>query len=212
MVKSKDWRLTNQEKYLKGKTLYLKKWSKTRENWDHDHCNFCWAEFTDYNIPNVLHEGYTTKDDYYWICKKCFGDFKKMFKWKVEKSISENNFENLIQSIQLLAADYKTQISSLPKFVHVPDELALLYNDYFLLSNQFLNERLITKQQLKNLKELDKTLDKMSGKKNAKLWTLEALKESQEWKNIRNLASKLLKDFGKRKEKPKINPKTYVKG
>lgn len=32
----------------------------------------------------ILDEGNTTQDEYRWICKKCFIDFKAMFEWKVE--------------------------------------------------------------------------------------------------------------------------------
>jgi hypothetical protein len=85
MIDKNDWRLTGQEKYLKGVTLYWKKYSQYSESWDHDHCAFCWAEFAVDDYPDVLHEGYSTKDDYYWICKNCFEDFKDMFDWKLEK-------------------------------------------------------------------------------------------------------------------------------
>jgi hypothetical protein len=28
-------------------------------------------------------EGYTTADDYYWVCSSCFDDFRERFAWKV---------------------------------------------------------------------------------------------------------------------------------
>jgi hypothetical protein len=87
-----DWRLTNQEAYLKGATLVRKPYRAYSETWDHDHCVFCWATFIDPTgsdvspkyvdeHPDVLTEGYaTTADhprgaDYYWICSDCFDDF-----------------------------------------------------------------------------------------------------------------------------------------
>ena len=80
MIEKNDWRLQGQEKYLTNRKLmripYFR-WSKT---WDHDHCEFCWEKFSDY--PDTLHEGYTTEDNYYWICPTCYNDFKEMFKWK----------------------------------------------------------------------------------------------------------------------------------
>ena len=45
MAEKNDWRLTGQENYLKGVTLYWKKYSRYSDTWDHDHCDFCWAEF-----------------------------------------------------------------------------------------------------------------------------------------------------------------------
>ena len=80
-----DWRLTNQEDYLKGVTLLHRKYRqyKHNENWDHDHCEFCWAEFCLKDCPGSIQEGYSTQDDYHWICPKCFEDFKDQFQWSV---------------------------------------------------------------------------------------------------------------------------------
>ncbi len=83
MVDENDWRLTGQEKYLKGVTLYWRIYTRSSESWDHDHCEFCWAKFMVEDHPDVLHEGYTTEDEYRWICKKCFEDFKGIFDWKI---------------------------------------------------------------------------------------------------------------------------------
>ncbi len=82
---SKDWRLQGQEKYLKGKELTFKQWSQTRDNWDHDHCKFCSKTITDNRVEGdyIIHEGYTTENDYHWVCEGCFEDFKELFQWKV---------------------------------------------------------------------------------------------------------------------------------
>ncbi len=73
----------NQEQFLKGVSLTLKPYSIFREEWDHDHCTFCSAKFMVPGTPDTLHEGYTTKDNYHWVCPQCFEDFKEMFKWTV---------------------------------------------------------------------------------------------------------------------------------
>jgi len=78
-----DWRLQNQERYLTGVTLVRRRWSQTRDNWDHDHCEFCWAKFAGDNIPDALREGWTTPDEYHWICDNCFNDFRARFSWTV---------------------------------------------------------------------------------------------------------------------------------
>lgn len=83
MVDENDWRLTGQEKYLKGVTLYWREYTRSSESRDHDHCEFCWAKFMVEDHPDVLHEGYTTEDEYRWICKKCFEDFKEILAWKI---------------------------------------------------------------------------------------------------------------------------------
>ena len=78
-----DWRLTNQEKYLKGITLQLKKYKRYRDDWDHDHCEFCWEKFSEKLNKAVLSEGYATEDNYRWICIRCFEDFKDLFGWNI---------------------------------------------------------------------------------------------------------------------------------
>ena len=82
---SNDWRLTNQMKYLKGLTLYYKAYTKYRDDWDHDHCEFCGIKFME-PPHDALHEGYATQNNYRWICKECFEDFKEMFEWELDKS------------------------------------------------------------------------------------------------------------------------------
>lgn len=72
--------------------------------------------------------------------------------------------ERLIQSIQLLATDYETQIGSLPNFVHILDELALIYQHCFLLADQIAEEGWINNHQFAKLKELDNILECMSEK------------------------------------------------
>jgi phage terminase large subunit-like protein len=84
MLEENDWRLTGQEKYLKGVTLSRRPYSRIREGWDHDHCAFCWAKFMETGPPDTLTEGYTTEDNYHWICIQCFEDFQEMFGWAVK--------------------------------------------------------------------------------------------------------------------------------
>ena len=83
MIEEDDWRLRGQERYLKGKTLFFRKWTSPSKDWDHDHCAFCWDKFAEFE--GALHEGYTTKDRRHWICPNCFLDFQTTFKWKIGK-------------------------------------------------------------------------------------------------------------------------------
>ncbi|MBO6572027.1 MAG: hypothetical protein JJ958_06225 [Balneola sp.] len=82
-----DPRIFNQEKYLKGVTLSKKKYSQPNEDWDHDHCEFCWNKFAEKDsIPDALHEGFVTEDGNHWVCENCFNDFKESFSWNVANS------------------------------------------------------------------------------------------------------------------------------
>ena len=79
-----DWRLMGQEEYLGGVALRWKKYARWNEAWDHDHCQFCWAKFAEPDhIPDALHAGYATLDNYRWICEGCFRDFRERFGWTV---------------------------------------------------------------------------------------------------------------------------------
>ena len=84
MISDDDWRLTGQEAYLTNAVLYFQRWATLDPSWDHDHCEFCFAEFSD-RYPNCLTEGYTTSNLYRWICPDCFIDFKERFGWTVEQ-------------------------------------------------------------------------------------------------------------------------------
>jgi hypothetical protein len=33
--------------------------------------------------PETLNEGYASPDEYYWVCRPCFDDFREMFGWTV---------------------------------------------------------------------------------------------------------------------------------
>src|SRR6266478_6641809 len=91
MVDSSDWRLMGQEKYLRGVELCRRTYRRypKNSNWDHDHCAFCGAKFMVEDEPDVLHEGYSTLDEYRWICPACFDDFKEMFGWRVVPTPAE---------------------------------------------------------------------------------------------------------------------------
>jgi len=82
VVEKNDWRLMGQEKFLRGVTLYWKKYIQYGEHWDHDHCEFCMVTFMVEDYPDVLHEGWATEDNYRWICNNCFDDFREMFEFK----------------------------------------------------------------------------------------------------------------------------------
>ena len=79
-----DWRLRGQEAYLRGATLRWRAYQRYSLTWDHDHCEFCFDKFAETEqIPDSLHEGYASLDQYRWICRSCFDDFHQQFGWNV---------------------------------------------------------------------------------------------------------------------------------
>ena len=83
MRETNDWRLTNQESYLKGATLERRQYAPVSKENDHDHCEFCSAKFMVGAIPETLQEGYAPPDGYRCICATCFTDFEDLFDWCV---------------------------------------------------------------------------------------------------------------------------------
>jgi len=82
-VRKDDWRLTGQAQYLQKAKLYWKQYSRYKDHADHDHCEFCWAQFMVEDHPDVLHAGWATEDNYRWICNNCFNDFKETFEFEI---------------------------------------------------------------------------------------------------------------------------------
>jgi hypothetical protein len=92
MIDRNDWRLQNQQDWLTGAALTHGRFQQTSEDFDHAHCEFCWAKFMDpeyrtvrgYMTPDdVLTEGYHTPGGIRWICNRCFEDFRDMFSWRI---------------------------------------------------------------------------------------------------------------------------------
>lgn len=75
-----DWREQGQEKYLFGLQFKKQKYKKYNKNLDHDHCEFCGTKFCEI-LPNenCIEVGYSTSDNYRWICEKCFKDFNQKY-------------------------------------------------------------------------------------------------------------------------------------
>ena len=53
----RDYRLL-QLKHMEGCTFRLLRYKAPSAEWDHDHCQACWAKFAEYDHSNIQHEGY----------------------------------------------------------------------------------------------------------------------------------------------------------
>jgi hypothetical protein len=84
-VDDSDWRLMGQEHWLAHRRLRWADWTPHQPGWGHDHCAFCFVEFSAMTSnENVLTAGYVTADDNYaWICPTCFEDFRQQFDWTI---------------------------------------------------------------------------------------------------------------------------------
>jgi len=77
-----DWRADN-AKRTRGAVVRFQKYTPPKPDWDHDHCEGCWAKFMESDSPDVLSEGYVTQDNR-WICAQCFHDLRGEMGWKLE--------------------------------------------------------------------------------------------------------------------------------
>ncbi|MBL6991826.1 MAG: hypothetical protein ISR65_18735 [Bacteriovoracaceae bacterium] len=99
-------------------------------------------------------------------------------------------YKRLTEVLKLISADFNTQKRSLPDFVHVPDEIALNFDEIYIFVNSLYDKKFIDIEHLNKLKEINSNFNKMDS--NKKLWNLNSLKTSSEWQDLRETASKLL--------------------
>jgi hypothetical protein len=119
----------------------------------------------------------------------------------------------LIQSLQLLAADCNTQINSFPDFVFVPEEIISTFDESYILFNQVIEAGLVNQNQVQAVTGINDFLDEIYNHKNEyDLWSLEALKSDPTWEKIRMIANAALMSFGKQKDKPDLGWIKFIKG
>lgn len=76
-----DWRTEN-AKWTRGQVFRFEKYTPQKPDWDHDHCEGCWAKFMESDSPGVMTEGYVTQNNR-WICAQCFSDLHDEMGWKL---------------------------------------------------------------------------------------------------------------------------------
>lgn len=82
-----DWRIRgDSQSYLQAVALHYRRYFRWSEAWDHDHCAFCWAKFMVDGEFDTLDGGWTTDNEYNWICDTCFHDFRDRFGWHIRNS------------------------------------------------------------------------------------------------------------------------------
>ena len=74
-----DWCIDN-AKWTRGAVVRFQKYTSPKPDWDHDHCEGCWAKFMESDSPEALTEGYVTKDNR-WICAECFRELHEEMGW-----------------------------------------------------------------------------------------------------------------------------------
>jgi hypothetical protein len=116
----------------------------------------------------------------------------------------------IVESIQLLAADFDTQVKSLPDSVHVPDEVLLEYGDSFLLAKQVLAAGLIDNSQYARMQDLSDATDGIVVPEDYSE-ALGAMKSHPSWQMLRSKAADALQSLGIEKRPPDLSHITYGK-
>ena len=78
-----DWRIMGQEGYLLNCRLQHRTYSRALCRADFLQCEFCWDKFDE--DPQHPKKAYFEPKGQYWICEKCYEDFKDMFEWTVQE-------------------------------------------------------------------------------------------------------------------------------
>ena len=113
--------------------------------------------------------------------------------------------QRLVESLQLLAMSASEVKKLFPKYVVIPDELALMFDESLKLNEYY--------KDIPELVKIDKILSLYSGKRY--FWTDESLENNKKWGKIRELAKSALVKIGAKLDKldkPKLNWITFVKG
>jgi hypothetical protein len=108
-------------------------------------------------------------------------------------------FARFVRSVAVLALPATGQVAWLGSLgVDVgdcADELALEFDDGFVMLAQFLAVELISEAVACFVLRLDDALSAMSGPANSDLWTLAALETDPRWQQVRQLAQEVLFAF-----------------
>lgn len=128
----------------------------------------------------------------------------------LKKGTERQFYFHLIQSLQLVAAPYQSQIKVFPSFVNLPDEIALTFNDSYLLSEQLLKAGLISKVVYTELSEVDACFEALSNPENAGFWTLEAMQHDFRWQEFREKAIRILELLNQIADSPDLDNITFI--
>jgi len=126
-MQSNDWRIRHQEEYLKNKTFVF---SKVKTD-DHEHCEFCFEKFG----SNYSTQAYTTLDSCFFVCEKCYNDFKKIFNFKL---YNKANFQN--KKLSEIIACEMAELEGKSEVYNIEEIKNLLFN---ILNVTLKKEKLI---------------------------------------------------------------------
>jgi len=122
----------------------------------------------------------------------------------------EDQYRQLVDSVLLVAASADEQVSSLPTFVVVTDEVATTFGDAFLLVPQLESAGLVSTDAASALRELDNHFEGMPD--DDRLADPASLRDHPFWEDARRLAMDALAKLGEDKGPPRLSRITWIRG
>ena len=118
----------------------------------------------------------------------------------------------VIDSVHLLAAEAEVQLSSLPDFVHKPNDISTTFEVVYAYVPELVEAGLLSKRVKLHLEQIDSFLDEFVqlARKDGTLWTDDAIRTHPKWQELRVLAITALKELGEIRRQPKLDWVTYV--
>lgn len=100
-------------------------------------------------------------------------------------------YMRLYDAVTLMASNYDCQITALPQCINIPDEIALVFDDEVIAVMDNMQENgILSLENCEMIKKIQNRLLEMT--QDVRLWTLEALKQSNAWEECRKDAKLLL--------------------
>ena len=113
---------------------------------------------------------------------------------------------NLVEALLLMAAPASEQMAALPDWIAMPDEIALLFDDAFVV----LEPGDLPAGRWPQIEAIATRLATLEEKPRESVWTLDALVRSTEWEDLRIAAQEALSALGVSPRAPQIDPGNYV--
>jgi len=106
--------------------------------------------------------------------------------------MKDQNYLSLMWAIQTLSLPYEQQLSLYPAQADVPDEIMIDYEQALRLFNRFNGADHLHSHEKDALDSLDAYIIAISDLEDPEIWTLESMKDSSEWSEVRRLAEAFL--------------------
>jgi hypothetical protein len=103
--------------------------------------------------------------------------------------------ERLVIALHTLSGSADEQLARFPSLVAKPGEIALDFDDAYLLLRQ-CQQLELSRAQYDAVAAVDRLLSELTGPERRSLWTEEALRSAPEWERVRDAARAALRVLG----------------